>query len=49
MATTRPLVIAAIAVRDRKVSDGAVKNSMHDNISENTRTPAATPAATPAL
>ena len=40
MATTRPLVIAAIAVRDRKVSDGAVKKSMHDNTSENTRTPA---------
>ena len=36
MATTRPLVIAAIAVRDRKVSDGAVKKSMHDNTSENT-------------
>lgn len=36
MATTRPLVIAAIAVRDRKVSDGAVKKSMHDNTRENT-------------
>ena len=35
MATTRPLVIAAIAVRDRKVSDGAVKKSMHDNTSDN--------------
>lgn len=43
MATTRPLVIAAIAVRDRKVSDGAVKKSMHDNTRENTRTPATTP------
>ena len=49
MATTRPLVIAAIAVRDRKVSDGAVKKSMHDNTSENTSENTRTPATTPTL